>query len=489
MLLCAAAVHAAAQDAETTISHASSLIGDIRHGAGFEHFDYVNPNAPRGGTLRLAYTGGFDSFNPFIVTGNPVLLLDEFAHLVYESLFVRTDGESTSVYALIAESIEYPDDYSWAKFVLRDTARWHDGRPITPEDVIFSMNLLREQGAPQYAAYYRNVERVEKIDESTVLFVFDEAGNRELPHIVAELVVFPKHFWEGVDADGNPRDFSRSSLEPPLGSGPYQVGRIDAGRYFELERVDDYWGADLPVNVGHYNFDTLRMDYYQVDEVALTAFLAGEYDLRYELSSKSWATAYDTPAVAAGEIVRAVEPTDDGEGMQGFFINTRRSRFADARVREALGLAFDFEWTNRNIFYDLYIRTDSYYENSELASSGIPSGAELAMLEPYRDRLPPELFTEPFRVPTTDGLGNNRANLARAIELLSDAGWSVSDGQMTHGETGEQLELEVLLVQPAFERVVQPYLRNLEILGISASIRIVEAAQYLNLRSANTIST
>lgn len=454
---------------EVRVSHALSLFGDVKYGPNFKHFDYVNPDAPKGGHVRRPVDGRtFDSLNPFILKGTP----SSAVGLVYESLTTGTNDEPATNYGLIAETIRHPEDYSWVEFALRPEARWHDGKPITPEDVIFSFEILIEKGAPFYAYYYRNVEKVLKTGPHSVKFVFDQAGNRELPHIMGQLEILPKHYWEG-------REFDTPSLDPPLGSGPYRVSEVKPGRSISLERVRDYWGRDLPVNRGQNNFDRITYEYFRDATVSLEAFKSGAYDFREENTAKTWATEYDFPALRKGQVVRREILHKRPTGMQAFAFNVRRSKFADMRVRHALGLAYDHEWTNKNIFFGQYTRTQSYFSNSELASTGLPSEAELALLEPFRDRLPPEVFTQAYRAPKTDGSGNNRANLRKAMQLLRAAGWAMQDGVLTHTASGERMEFDILMrAGGMFDRVVAPFIDNLKRLGIKVGMRLVDPSQY-----------
>lgn len=460
-----------ASDTGVQTTHALSLTGAPKYGADFQAFDYVNVDAPKGGHVRMVVAPGtFDSLNPFIVKGSPASGMG----LVYENLMETALDDISAEYPLIAESVTVPDDQSWVEFSLNPRARWHDGKPITPEDVVFSFEAIMEHGSPRYQFYYRNVVKAEKTGDRTVKFTFDQAGNRELPQIVGQLPVLPKHYWAE-------RDFGAVSLEPPLGSGPYKVSQVEPGRSIMLERVEDYWGKDLPVRRGQYNFDKLSWEYYRDSKIAIEALKAGEYDFRLESSSKDWATEYDFPARQDGLFVAEEIAHQRPTGMQAFVFNTRRAVFVDRKVRQALSYAFDFEWTNKTLFFGQYTRTQSYFSNSELASSGLPSDAELALLEPFRDQLPEEVFTTPFKAPETDGSGNNRANLRQAAMLLREAGWRVKDGVLVNTKTGEPLEFEVLLVQPSFERVVSPMLANLERLGVKATMRVVDAAQYQSL--------
>ncbi|GBD43931.1 Oligopeptide-binding protein AppA [bacterium HR40] len=468
LLFALPAVFASAAEEPTPV-HGVAMHGAPKYGPDFRHFDYVNPDAPKGGTVIFSAIGTFDSLNPYILKGVPAAGLG----LVFQTLTVQSQDEPFSEYAEIAESILVPEDRSWVAFDLRPQARWHDGRPITVEDVIFSFDTLKSKGHPFYRAYYRNVVKAEKIGERRVRFLFEGGTNRELPLIVGQLPVLPKHYYEG-------RDFERATLDAPLGSGPYRVERVDAGRTIVYRRVTDWWGADLPVNRGRYNFDEIRYEYYRDSDVALEAFKAGQYDIRLENTAKLWATGYDSPALERGWIVKEEIPVEQPAGMQGFVFNTRREIFRDRRVRAALAYAFDFEWTNRTLFYGAYTRTDSYFENSELEAEGLPGPAELALLEPFRDRLPAEVFTRRYEPPKTDGSGNLREQLRTALRMLREAGWDVRDGRLVQLASGMPMRFEILLVNPAFERIVGPFVQNLARLGIEASVRTVDTAQYEN---------
>jgi microcin C transport system substrate-binding protein len=451
--------------------HGIAMHGDLKYGPGFTHFGYVDPKAPKGGRVKQATTGTFDSFNPFIVRGNPAAGIGQ----VYDTLMTSSADEPFSEYGLLVEKVEMPQDRSWVAFTLRPEARWHDGKPVTPDDVVFSFETLRAKGQPFYRAYYGNVEKVEKTGPRTVKFTFKPGENRELPLILGQLVVLPKHWWEG-------RDFDKTSLEPPLGSGPYRVKSFEPGRRVVYERVKDYWGEKLPVNVGRNNFDEIEVDYYRDDTVELEAFKAGEYDFRLENSAKAWATSYDTPALKSGLMRKEQIPHERPAGMQGFAFNARRPMFQDPRVREALGYAFDFEWSNKNLFYDQYTRTRSYFDNSELAAKGAPSPAELAILEPHRGKVPDEVFARTWEPPTSDGSGDVRQNLRRAAELLAEAGWKIDPKtrKLTNA-AGQQMQFTILLVTPLFERIALPFVKNLERLGIAANVRTVDTAQYRRL--------
>jgi len=447
--------------------HAMAMHGEPKYPPDFKHFDYVNPDAPKGGTLRLGVTGTFDSFNPFVTKGNA------FTNIGVETLTTGSADEPFTRYGLIAESMEWPEDRSWVAFTLRPEARWHDGTPITVEDVIFSLNTLKTKGQPFYRFYYGTIDRAEKVGKRTVKFVFNEAGNRELPLIAGEMPILSKTYWES-------RDFERSSLEPPLTSGPYKVAGFEPGRYVVVERVDDYWGKDLAVNVGQDNFDRIRYEYFRDDTVLRQALKAGVIDYRNENQAKAWALDYDIPAVRDGWLKKEAIEHHRPTGMQAFVYNIRRPVFSDPKVREALAYAFDFEWSNRTLFFDQYARTESYFSNSDLASRGLPEGEELELLEKYRGRVPDAVFAEEYRAPATDGSGWPRANLERAFELLAEAGWEVRDMNLVNVETGERMHFEILLVNQAFERIVLPFVRNLKRLGIDVSVRLVDESQYIN---------
>ncbi|MBB4285769.1 extracellular solute-binding protein [Roseospira goensis] len=449
-------------------SHAIAMHGTPKYGPDFPHFDYVNPDAPKGGTFRLAALGGFDTLNPFTIKGESAAGLGR----LFDTLMVPSADEPFTKYGLVAESIETPEDRSWVTFRLNPAARFHDGTPITAEDVLFSFETLRTDGAPLYRFYYADVAQAEALDDRTVTFTFSTSTNRELPLILGQLPVLPKHDWEG-------RDFAATTLEPPLGSGPYRIADFEPGRTIRYERVEDYWARDLPVSVGQHNFGVIEYDYYRDATVAVEALKAGEYDFRAENIAKVWATAYDGDALEAGHLVKLEAPHDRVAGMQGFVMNMRRPVFADPRVREALAYAFDFQWANRNLFFGQYTRTRSYFDNSPLAATGVPEGAELALLEPYRDQLPPRLFTEEYTPPAVPAPGEIRANLRTALGLLREAGWSIQDGVMTHPDKGP-LSFEILLYGVTFERVALPFVQNLERLGVKARVRTVDTAQFLN---------
>lgn len=447
--------------------HALAMHGQPKYGPDFPHFDYVNPDAPKGGTLRQGAVGSFDSFNPYIIRG------DAAPGSTIETLLKASADEAFTEYGLIAETIEVPEDRSWVIFTLRPEARWHDGEPITVEDVIFSFETLTTKASPFYRYYYGSVASVEKVGPRRVKFSFTEAMNRELPLIVGQMPILPKHYWEG-------RDFEKPTLEPPLGSGAYRVKSFEAGRYVVLERVKDYWGKDLPVNVGQDNFDEIRIEYFRDESVLRQALKSGVIDVRLENQAKAWALDYDIPAVRDGWLKKEAIPNQRPTGMQAFAFNTRRGIFKDPRVRQALAYAFDFEWTNEHLFFGQYTRSESYFSNSELASHGLPQGEELEILERYRGRIPEEVLTTEYRAPSTDGSGWPRDNLAKAFELLAEAGWVVRDMRLVNEETGRPMRFEFLLVSQSFERIVLPLQRNLARLGIDMNIRLVDQSQYIN---------
>ena len=464
VLVAAVTVFAAAAEPR----HGIAMHGEPRYEPDFAHFDYVNPDAPKGGDVRRAGRGSFDNLNGFIIKGEAA----DGLGLIYDTLMASAMDEPLSMYGLLAESIDTPADRSWVAFTLRKEARWHDGRPVTPDDVIYTFNLLREKGQPIYRFYYASVAKVEKTGERTVRFTFRPGENRELPLILGQLNVLPKHYWEG-------RDFTKTTLEPPLGSGPYRIEAVDAGRSLTYRRVADYWGRDVPAMVGHHNFDSIRYDYYRDANVAIEALKAGEYDYRSENSSKAWATAYDVPAIEQGLMRKLEVKHQQTAGMQGYVFNSRRFLFADSRVRQALAYAFDFEWSNRNLFYGQYRRSRSYFDNSELGATGLPDERELAILEKYRGRIPDEVFTKAYEPPKTDGTGRIRSNLRQGDRLLKEAGWVIDGGRRIHAETGKPLEFEILLINPAFERVSLPFAKNLQRLGVEARVRTVDSAQYV----------
>jgi microcin C transport system substrate-binding protein len=457
-----------------------SLIGESKYGRDFKHYDYVNPNAPKGGTLNLTVVGTFDSFNPYIVQGSPAAGFAAFGGgILYDTLMEQSVDEPSTSHALVAEAFKFPDDFSTATYRLNSKAKWHDGKPITVEDVIWSFNVLKEH-SPQYSHYYANVTEAVAISDREVEFRFDQKGNRELPHIMGDLVVLPKHWWEGTDASGKKRDISRPTLEAPLGSGAYRIESFKPGSQIVWTRVPDYWAADVPVKVGRENFDRQEYLYFQDDNAAWQAFTKGGYeDIQVENSSRRWMTQYTFPAVKDGDVIKKEFKSAAGVFMQAFALNLRRPQFQDRRVRKALTLAYNFEHQNRTLFFGQNTRTSSYFVGTELASSGIPTGKELEILTPYKDKLPPELFTEEFKLPVYDTPQAERKYLREAIDLFRQAGWKISGGKMLN-DKGEQFKIEFLGSGPTDEVIANSYIENLRKIGIDASLRIVDPSQYVN---------
>jgi microcin C transport system substrate-binding protein len=448
--------------------HSLSIFGELKYGADFKHFDYVRPDAPKGGRLVTIGTGAlttFDSFNGFILKGDAAQGLE----LLFDSLMVRAFDEPDAMYGLVARSADVAPDRRSVVFKLRPEARFADGSPLTAEDVVASFTLLKEKGHPTIRLQLADVERAEALDAETVRYSFNGERTRDLPLVVAGLPILSKRYYAT-------REFDQTTLEPPLGSGPYRIGDFRQGAFVSYRRRADYWAKDLPVNVGRFNFDEIRYEYFRDRTAAIEALKSGMLDLREEFLSKDWATAYDIPQVREGRLIKLTLPDASPSGAQGFFLNMRRAKFQDLRVRKALGLAFDFEWSNRNLFYGLYTRTESFFENSDMKASGLPSPEELALLEPYRDKLPPEVFGEPYRPPVSDGSGSDRRLLREAARLLDEAGWVLKDGKRVNAK-GEALEIEFLTVEPTFERIIAPFIRNLQAIGVQGYIRRVDAAQ------------
>lgn len=468
---------AAAQDGARNWRHATSLFGDVKYPADFKNFDYVNVKAPKGGTARMIAFGTFDNFNMVVggVKGSIVGGIDQ----IYDTLLVQSLDEVSTEYGLLADALEYPADFAWVRYRLRANAKWHDGTPVSVEDVLFSMESFKKHH-PSYSAYYRHVTKAEKTGEREVTFTFDAPGNRELPQIVGQLTVIPKHWWEGADKTGKKRDVSQTTLEPPLGCGAYRIKDFTPGRTISFERVPDYWGKDLPVNVGRDNFQELRFEYFRDSTVAIEAFKADQVDWRTENSAKNWATAYDFPAVKDKRVLLEEFPIRSSGGMQAFAFNLRRPKFQDWRVRRAFNFALNFEDMNKQLFFGQYARIASYFQNMELASSGLPEGAELKILETVRDKVPADVFTKPYTNPVNDSPDAVRNNLREATRLLREAGYEVKNQKLTNAKTGEQLTVEVLIDREDWERLVLPYKAPLERLGIGLTVRRVDDAQYEN---------
>jgi microcin C transport system substrate-binding protein len=462
----APAIVRAQSSSKVNVSHGMAMHGQPKYPADATTPDYVNPKAPKGGSVKFGTQGTFDSLHPFILKGVPAAGIGS----LWETLCWHARDEAFTVYGLIAETIEWPDDRSWVAFDLRPQARWHDGSPITVEDVIWSFDILKAKGPPHYAAYYADVLKAEKVGDRKVRFAFRDAVNRELPLIVSELPILPSKWWAS-------RDFEKVSLEPALGSGAYKVEGFDVGRSISYRRVGDWWGNDLWMNRGRNNFDVMRYEYYRDSEVVFEAFKAGDTDVRRENSARNWVTRYDIPAVKDGRIKKDEIPHEMPLPMQGFVFNLRRELFRDRNTREAIGLMYDFEWQNKNLSYGFYNRTRSFFGNSELEAKGLPSADELKILEPLRGKIPEEVFTTEYNPPKTDGSGNVRPQARQAIALLKKAGWEIKDGKMTD-TAGRKLAFELLLSEAAFERIALPFKQNLERIGIDMGVRTVDTSQY-----------
>ena len=486
LLLGLTATAAHADDTSVTRSSAIAILAKPALPPDFPYFPYVDPNAPKGGEVALSVVGTFDNFNPFILRGSSAMgLTGSFVILpggsgsgstvghVWESLLTSSADEADAGYGHLAETIEIPADKMWVAFDLRPEAKFSDGTPVTAEDVAWTYNTLIEKGRPSFKIQMADVKDVEVDGPRRVVFHFKSNGNRELPLILGGIAVLPKHFFEG-------RDFTKPLTDPPIGSGPYRIAKFELGRSITFERRPDWWAANMPTGKGTNNFDRVRIEYFRDSTVAMEAFKAGQIDLRSENISKNWATAYDFPAVTRGLVIKKEFIHQLPTGIQGFAMNTRRPVFANPLVRQAMDEVFDFEWENKNLFYGAYKRTGSYFANSPLASSGIPQGDELKLLEPYRKDLPPALFTEPFKLPVTDASGNNRDQMRRALDLLKQAGWTIQDRKLVNKD-GEQMAFTILLDEPSLERPTLPYAQLLQKLGIDVKVRTVDPAQYQHL--------
>lgn len=458
--------------------HANSLTGEPKYAAGFKHYDYVNPDAPKGGTLNQVAVGSFDTLNPYVVQGVAAAGLANFGGgMLYDTLMDQSMDQSSTSYGMIAEAMQYPDDFSWVKFRINPKAAWHDKTPITVEDVIWSFETLKKQ-SPLYNRYYADVVKAEKTGDNEVTFTFDKSGNRELPNIMGDLVVLPKHWWQGKDKNGKQRDISRSTLEIPLGSGAYKIASVNPGKSIIWQRAEDYWGKDQPTQIGRSNFDQVKYEYFLNNDATWEAFKKGGiYDFRLENIAQRWKEQYNFPAVERGDVIKASFPFHAAGRMQGAFLNTRKAKFQDVRVREALNWVFDFESMNRLLFFNQYKRIESYFAGIDLASSGLPSPEELKILETVRGEVPEAVFTKPYKLPVFDTPQAMRTNLRHAIDLFAQAGWVVKDGKLTN-DKGEVFTLEFLTNNPNEERVVNPYINNLRRVGINASLRVVDDAQY-----------
>ena len=471
----------AARAGDRNWRHGVSLFDDLKYSAEFGHFEYVNPNSPKGGTAQQIALGTFDNFNSVVagVKGSLAASVD----LIYETLLVSSLDEVSSGYGLLAEAVSFPPDFSSATFRLREQAKWHDGTPVMPDDVIFSFDAFKKY-SPQLSAYYRHVTKAEKTGDREVTFTVDTPGNRELPRIIGELTVLPKKWWEAAGNDGKRRNIGETTLEPPLGSGPYRIKDFSAGRHIVYERVKDHWSSGLNVNVGLNNFDELHYEYFRDTTIALEAFKANTVDWRTENSAKNWATAYVFPAVSDKRVLLEEFAIRNVGIMQAFAFNIRREKFQDPRVRLAFNYAFDFEEMNRQIFFNQYNRIASYFAGTELAATGLPAGEELELLEAVRDKVAPEVFTKPFTNPVNGNPEAVHNNLREALRLLKEAGYEVRDTQLVNAKTGEPYAIEFLTEDPSFQRVFLFYKPSLDRLGIATTVRTVDEAQYENrLRS------
>lgn len=492
----AGSVPVTAQQTQTR-HHALSLIGTPKYGPDFKHFDWVNPDAPKGGEVTLNMVGDFNNLNPFTIKGVSATGLT----LTYDTLMATSPNDSSTEYGLIAEWVSFPDDYSSATFGLRPEAKFHDGKPVTPEDVIFSLEALKA-AHPHFGKYYKNVVKAEKTGDHEVTFTFDSVGNRELPQILGQLYVLPKHYWQANGKGGEPRDLAKSTSEIPLASGPYKIKSFDIGKTVVFERVEDYWAKDLPVSRGQWNFGEIRYLYFKDRTGAFEEFKNGKADYWTENSSQAWATQFNFPAIKSGKVTKERIPVERVAPMQAFVFNTRREKFADARVRQAFNYAFDFESLNKNVLYNQYLRVNSYFGNSELQATGLPEGRELELLNDVKADVPPEVFTTEYKNPT-GGPQNMRDNFRKALALLNAAGWQVGDKvvddpdcgffcglmktvgfssekteRVLTNAKGETLTVEFLIASPTFERIILPYVADLKKLGVDASLRVVDSTQF-----------
>ncbi|MCK5164872.1 MAG: ABC transporter substrate-binding protein [Desulfobacula sp.] len=450
------------------ISTHFSLRDTPKYKEGFTHFDYVNPDAPKGGSVTLSTTGTFDSFNRYAQRGDSA----QGSEQLYDTLMVSSDDEIDVLYPLIAQKIEYSKDFTWIVFYINKNARFQDGKAITAEDVVFTFNKFMTQGVPQFKSYYKNVANVEALDSQRVKFTLKDS-RLDLLHSLAGLTVLPKHYWEK-------RDFSQPTTKVPLGSSGFTISSFKMGQYVVVKRLKDYWAKDLAVNKGRHNFDFIRYDYYKDEIVTLEAFKAGEFDFRSENVAKQWATLYKGTDFDKNNIIKEEIPHDIPQAMQALTFNTQKEVFKDVRVREALTYAMDFEWMNKHLFYNQYTRTRSYFQNTEYEAKGLPSKEEIACLEPVKDQIPPRVFTQSYQPPVTDGSGNIRKQMRTALGILKKAGWQISNKKMTHEKTNRIMEFELLLYSPTMERIAIPLQANLKKMGITINIRRVDTTQYIN---------
>jgi microcin C transport system substrate-binding protein len=455
-------------------THGLSVFGDLKYPADFHHFDYADPAAPKGGLFSTIPSSRlynqsfftFSSLNAFILKGEGACGME----LTFATLMARAGDEPDAVYGQVAKSVQISPDKLTYRFVLRPEARFHDGTKLTAHDVAFSFTILKEKGHPLVVLQMRDMVKAEALDDATLVVTFAEKRARDVPLYVATLPIFSKAYYAT-------RPFDETTLEIPLGSGPYKVGKFEANRYVEYDRVKDWWGADLPASRGHFNFDVVRLEFYRDRDVAFEGFSGKNYLYREEFTSRIWATRYDFPAIKDGRVKREVVPDQAPAGAQGWFMNTRRKQFRDPRVREAIGCAFDFEWTNKTVMYSAYARTISPFQNSDMVATGLPSPEELKLLEPFRGKVPDEVFGEPFVPPVSDGSGQDRALLRKATQLLNDAGCKIKDGKRMLPD-GDAFRIEFLLDEPTFQPHHAPFLKNLGTLGIEATLRMVDAVQF-----------
>ncbi len=455
-------------------SHGLSFFGDLKYPADFKHFEYVNPDAPKGGTMRQAQLGNFDTLNDFIRKGRKAAGLNDTSVSIYDRLMADADDEPASQYGWLAETVELADDYSWVAFDLRREARWHDGEPVTADDVVFTFNQRKEFGDPSTKLRFRDVAKAEKTGPSQVTFHFKNATTPKQAQVIARMHIIPEHYWRE-------RNFNETTLEIPLGSGPYRVVEVDPGHTVTLELVKDYWGRDIPVNKGRYNVRKVVYDYYKDEHVIHEAKKVGAVDGNQEGVAKRWATEYNFPGFQQGLFIKNLIVTERPWGLNfGVAFNLRKAKFQDVRVREALATAYDFEWSNRVLYHSFYERVDSFFENSDLAHVGLPSKEELALLEPFRDQIPPRVFTDIYRPSLTKGYGYARDNLLRAAQLFREAGWVVRDNVLVNEETGEPFTIEFITVSIYLERAMMPFVNAVKRLGIDCQVRTIEVSQYIN---------
>ena len=464
--------------------HGDSLVGELKYSPDFKHYEHANPDAPKGGQLKRTAFGGYDSFNPFIVRGRPPVQLTYFGGILYDTMMEQSRDQAGASYGLVAKEFRKADDSSWAVYRIHEKARFHDGEPIKPEDVIWSLRVLREN-YPLWGGYFKNIKSAEKTGDHEVTFRFDQKGNRELPHIIGDLVILPQHWWEGTDAQGNKRDITQPTTEPPLGSGPYKIGKYELGKYIQYERVEDYWAKDIPVRKGRFNFGSIRYTYFLNQNAMWEAFKKGQIaDYWIETKESRWVKEYNFSAVEKADVEKMTFPIERGQVYEGYFFNTRLDKFKDVRVREAITLMLDFETMNKNLFFDLYKRTDSFFEGGELESSGIPEGREKAILEGYKDKLPADLFTKPFILPDYSKPSVKRKLQRRALKLFKEAGFTFDANRKLRDASGKIFTIEFITDDPQSERSTNSFVQSLKGIGIEASLRVLDTAQF-KLRSDN----